>query len=182
MKKSNLLRTAAVLVSLSFVGVACGGSDKSVSDTPTTTVAKKIAFKCDKPIASIALQFAETGNDANLAAPMLKGAQLAVENFNGLNPDACVSLKTFDTQGDPAKTPAVAQAIVDDATIVGLVGPGFSDESKAALPTFTKPASQQLPDQQQTLNFKTEDSRYSTASSQTMLFKVHQLLITFSLH
>ena len=55
MKKSNLLRAAAVLVSLSFVGVACGASDKSSSDnstskatnTPSTTVAKKIAFKCD---------------------------------------------------------------------------------------------------------------------------------------
>ena len=33
MKKSNLLRAGAVLVSLSFVGVACGGSDDAASDT-----------------------------------------------------------------------------------------------------------------------------------------------------
>ena len=147
MKKSNLLRTGAVLVSLSFIGVACGGSDNAASDTkeasdttdaPGTTVAKKVEFKCEKPVAAIALQFAETGDAANLGAPMLKGTQLAVETFNQINPDICVDLKTFDTQGDPAKAPAVAQAIVADATILGLVGPGFSGESKAALPLFNE--------------------------------------------
>ena len=145
MKKSNLLRTGAVLVSLSFIGVACGGSDNATSDTkeasdstdaPATTLAKKVEFKCDNPVAAIALQFPETGDAANLGAPMLKGAQLAVEYFNGVNPDTCVDLKTFDTQGDPAKAPAVAQAVVSDATILGLVGPGFSGESKAALPLY----------------------------------------------
>ena len=147
MKKSNLLRTGAVLVSLSFIGVACGGSDNAATDTkeasdttdaPGTTVAKKVEFKCEKPVAAIALQFAETGDAANLGAPMLKGTQLAVETFNQINPDTCVDLKTFDTQGDPAKAPAVAQAIVGDATILGLVGPGFSGESKAALPLFNE--------------------------------------------
>ena len=145
MKKSNLLRTGAVLVSLSFIGVACGGSDNATSDTkeasdstdaPATTLAKKVEFKCDNPVAAIALQFPETGDAANLGAPMLKGTQLAVETFNQINPDMCVDLKTFDTQGDPAKAPAVAQAIVGDATILGLVGPGFSGESKAALPLY----------------------------------------------
>ena len=147
MKKSNLLRTSAVLVSLSFLGVACGGSDNATSDSkeasdstdaPATTLAKKVEFKCDKPVAAIALQFPETGDAANLGAPMLKGTQLAVETFNQINPDTCVDLKTFDTQGDPAKAPAVAQAIIGDATILGLVGPGFSGESKAALPLFNE--------------------------------------------
>jgi branched-chain amino acid transport system substrate-binding protein len=133
MKKSNLLRASAVLVSLSFVGVACGGSDDAATDT---TVATKTEVTCDAPVASIALQFPETGEAANLGAPMLKGAQLAVDEFNQDNPDACVTLKTFDSQGDPAKAPAVAQAVVSDATILGLVGPGFSGESKAALPLY----------------------------------------------
>ena len=133
MKKSNLLRASAVLVSLSFVGVACGGSDDAATDT---TVPTKTEVTCDAPVASIALQFPETGEAANLGAPMLKGAQLAVDEFNQDNPDACVTLKTFDSQGDPAKAPAVAQAVVSDATILGLVGPGFSGESKAALPLY----------------------------------------------
>ena len=133
MKKSNLLRASAVLVSLSFLGVACGGSGDAASDT---TVAKPIKVTCAAPVASIALQFPETGDAASLGAPMLKGAQLAVDEFNSDNPDACVTLKIFDTQGDPAKAAAVARAVVGDATILGLLGPGFSDESKAALPLY----------------------------------------------
>ena len=133
MKKSNLLRAGAVLVSLSFVGVACGGSDNAASDT---TDAASTEVTCDSPVASLALQFPETGDAANLGAPMLKGAQLAIDEYNAANADACVTLKTFDTQGDPAKAPAVASAVVGDATILGLIGPGFSGESKAALPAY----------------------------------------------
>jgi hypothetical protein len=40
MKKSNLLRAGAVLVSLSFVGVACGGSDDAASDTTAAAPAE----------------------------------------------------------------------------------------------------------------------------------------------
>ena len=141
MKKSNFLRSSAVLVSFSLLGVACGGSDNSASDTtdaPTTSVASKIDFKCDKPIASLALQIPETGADANLAEPMLKGAQLAIEYFNGANPDTCVELKTFDTPSDPVKAAAVAEAVISDATILGLVGPGGSEEAKTALPLYNK--------------------------------------------
>ena len=133
MKKSNLLRAGAVLVSLSFVGVACGSSDDSASDS---TAPASTEVTCDAPVASVALQFPETGDAANLGAPMLKGAQLAIDEYNAANADACVTLKTFDTQGDPAKAPAVAQAVIGDATILGLVGPGFSGESLAALPLY----------------------------------------------
>ena len=120
-------KLAATAAAASLVVAACGGSD-SASDT-TAPAAKDCAV-------SLALQFPQTGDAANLGAPMLKGAQLAVDEYNTANPDACVTLKTFDTQGDPAKAPAVAQAVIDDASILGLIGPGFSGESKAALPKY----------------------------------------------
>ncbi len=132
MKKSNLLRAGAVLVGLSLVGVACG-SDSGSSDTTAPAAAKE----CTAPVASLGLQFPETGDAANLGAPMLKGAQLAVDEYNAANPEACVTIKKFDTQGDPAKAPAVAQAAIDDVTILGIMGPGFSGESKAALPLYS---------------------------------------------
>ena len=131
MKKSNLLRAGAILVGLSLVGVACG-SDSGSTDTTAPAEAKE----CTSPVATLGLQFPETGDAANLGAPMLKGAQLAIDEYNAANPDACVALKKFDTQGDPSKAPAVAQAAIDDASVLGIMGPGFSGESKAALPLY----------------------------------------------
>jgi len=46
----------------------------------------------------------------------------------------------------------------------------------------TRQASQQSPDQQQTQNFRMQDSRCSTASLQTTQFKVQQLLSTSQRH
>lgn len=134
MKKTQMFRASALLIGLSLVGVACGGSD-SASDT-TAAADGAAAVTCDNPVASLGLQFPETGDAANLGAPMLKGAQLAVDQYNAENADACVTIKKFDTQGDPAKAPAVAQAAIDDATVLGIMGPGFSGESKAALPLY----------------------------------------------
>ena len=128
MKKTKMFRASALVIGLSLVGVACGGSD---SATEETTAAAGGDCKI-----SLGLQFPETGDAAGLGAPMLKGVELALEEYNAENADNCVSLKKFDTQGDPAKAPAVAQAAIDDASVIGIMGPGFSGESKAALPLY----------------------------------------------
>jgi len=130
MKKVNVLRTAAVVAGLSLVGVACGGSSSSKSSDTT------VAAACDSPVASLGLQFPQTGDAANLGAPMLKGAQLAIDEYNAANPSSCVKLVTLDTQGDPSKAPAVAQSAISDASILGIMGPGFSGETKAAAPLY----------------------------------------------
>jgi len=127
MNKTKMFRASALVIGLSLVGVACGGSDESADTTPAASGDCKIA---------LGLQFPETGDAANLGAPMLKGAQLAIDAYNAENKDNCVTLKKFDTQGDPAKAPAVAQAAIDDKSVLGIMGPGFSGESKAALPLY----------------------------------------------
>ena len=133
MKKSNLFRASAALVALSFVGVACGSDDDGATDTTAPAAAEAT---CDSPVAAIGWQGAETGDAGALGVPMIKGAELAISEYNAENPEACVVLKKFDTQGDPAKAPAQAQAAIADETILGIIGPGFSGESNAANPLY----------------------------------------------
>jgi branched-chain amino acid transport system substrate-binding protein len=81
---------------------------------------------------SIATASALTGSDAALGNNVKFGAQLAVDQHNAANPDCQVTLKPFDTESDPQKTSEIAPQMVDDASIVGLVGPTFSGETKAS--------------------------------------------------
>jgi branched-chain amino acid transport system substrate-binding protein len=82
------------------------------------------------PVA-IAMAGALNGPDAALGINIKNGVQLALDKHNAANPGCQIELKTFDTEGDPQKATAIAPQIVDDASIVGLVGPAFSGETKA---------------------------------------------------
>jgi len=80
---------------------------------------------------SIAMAGALNGPDAALGINIKNGIQFALDKHNAANPGCQIDLKTFDTEGDPQKATAIAPQIVDDAAIVGLIGPGFSGETKA---------------------------------------------------
>lgn len=80
---------------------------------------------------SIAMAGPLTGPDTPFGTNVRDGAELAVEQHNATNPDCQVTLKTFDTEGDPQKATSIAPQIVDDAKVIGLVGPTWSGETKA---------------------------------------------------
>jgi len=82
------------------------------------------------PVA-LAMAGALNGPDAALGINIKNGVQMALDKHNAANPGCQIDLKTFDTEGDPQKATAIAPQIVDDASIVGLVGPAFSGETKA---------------------------------------------------
>ena len=139
MKKSTLLRVSAIAVSLAFVTAACGSdSEGSVSEdtvvTEDTAAAVVDGVTCEG--VSIAFFGALSGDAGNLGKNIRAGADLAVSEFNTANPGCQVGLVDFDSQGDPAQAPALAQKAIDDAGILGIVGPAFSGESKAANPLF----------------------------------------------
>jgi branched-chain amino acid transport system substrate-binding protein len=77
-----------------------------------------------------------TGDQANLGINIRNGAKLAVDEYNADNKDNCVTLKEFDSAGDPAQAPGLARRAVTDKTLLGIIGPAFSGESKAANGTF----------------------------------------------
>jgi len=83
------------------------------------------------PGTSIAMAGALTGPDAALGINILNGAKLALAKHNEANPGCQIELKQFDTEGDPQKATQVIPQIINDRSIVGLVGPAFSGETKA---------------------------------------------------
>lgn len=85
---------------------------------------------------NLAFLGAETGDAGALGLNMVGGIKLALDEYNKKNPDCTVGLKDFDSQGSPDKAPALATQIINDSSIIGLVGPGFSGESLATGKTF----------------------------------------------
>ena len=92
--------------------------------------------KCD-PV-TIAMAGALTGPNAALGINILNGATLAIDAHNAASPDCQVAIKQFDTEGDPQKATQVAPTIVADTSIIGLLGPAFSGETKAVGPVFNQ--------------------------------------------
>ena len=144
MRAGKLFGAGALLLSLSLFAAACG-DDSDSSSSATTGAGGGAATtggggeaaggaKCD----GLAIGFfgALTGDAANLGVNIEQGAELAVDQFNANNPDCQVEIKKFDTQGSPDQAPALAKQAIDDSSVVGIVGPAFSGESKVANPLF----------------------------------------------
>jgi len=85
--------------------------------------------KCDG--VSIVMTGALTGPDAALGVNIVNGVKLAVKKHNDANKDCQVKLQQFDTEGDPQKASQVVPNIVNDKSVIGVVGPAFSGETKA---------------------------------------------------
>lgn len=74
---------------------------------------------------------AMTGPNAQLGINIYNGAQLAIDQHNEANPDCQVEFKKFDTEGDPNKATGPVTQVVNDDSIIGVIGLPFSGESKA---------------------------------------------------
>ncbi|GGL41231.1 branched chain amino acid ABC transporter substrate-binding protein [Nocardia jinanensis] len=83
------------------------------------------------PTTTIAMAGALTGPDAALGINIVNGVKLALDQHNKANPGCQIKLKEYDTEGDPQKASQVIPQIVNDPAVIGLVGPGFSGETKA---------------------------------------------------
>ena len=125
----SLIKIGAPVVAAAFALSACGGT------TSSSDGAADGGKACDLKIGFFG---ALTGDAANLGINIKNGAELAVNQYNEKNADCKVTLVTFDSQGDPSVAPGLAQKAVTDKKLVGVVGPAFSGESKAADPIFDK--------------------------------------------
>src|SRR5215218_5243530 len=161
MHKTRLASAGVVLLGLALVGAACGSDNSGSSSGGATTAATTAGgattaaaggattaaaaggtakMPTGAKCSGLALAFfgAYTGENSGLGIPIYDGANLAVSQFNAANPDCKLELKKFDSQGSPDQAPQLARSIVGDSSIVGVVGPAFSGESKAADPIFNE--------------------------------------------
>lgn len=81
---------------------------------------------------------AQTGDNAALGINIIDGMKTAVDKHNKANAGCQVEIAAFDTEGTPEKATQVAPSIVQDASIIGLLGPAFSGESKAVDDQFNQ--------------------------------------------
>jgi branched-chain amino acid transport system substrate-binding protein len=166
MKKSRVAQASAIVFGLALVGAACGSDNSSKSSSGATSAttaasaattaaasggaattaaaggasAAAVKMPTGAKCSGISLAFfgAYTGDNSGLGIPIYNGAKLAIDQFNAQNSGCQVGLKKFDSQGSPDQAPQLARSIVGDASIVGVVGPAFSGESKNANPIFNE--------------------------------------------
>jgi branched-chain amino acid transport system substrate-binding protein len=131
MRGRNLGRVVAFLLAIGLLAAACGDSGSSAKGggTPGTGI------KC-ATLPALGYLGPLTGDSANLGINIHRGVELALDLWNAANADCKVTLKDYDSQGDPQKAPALADQAIADKTILGIVGPAFSGESKAVDPKF----------------------------------------------
>ncbi|WP_378738302.1 bifunctional serine/threonine-protein kinase/ABC transporter substrate-binding protein [Nocardia brasiliensis] len=93
-----------------------------------------------------------SGPTAKFGTSAERGAKLAVDQFTRANPGCRITLKDFDTTGDPQVATQIARQITDDPSIIALIGPMVSSEvvlagktfDNAGLPFLTPSATKQL--------------------------------------
>ncbi|MBM7084047.1 branched-chain amino acid ABC transporter substrate-binding protein [Micromonospora sp. SCSIO 07396] len=126
--RQKLARVIGGVAMLALVagGTACSsGSDEEASG----------GDGCGSKIAFFG---ALTGSSAALGINEKNGVKLAVEKYNKENADCKVELAELDSQGSPDQAPGLAQKAIDDAKLLGIVGPAYSGESEAAGPLFNE--------------------------------------------
>lgn len=114
---------SAVMVALAFGGATACKSDSDSEAGGSKDCGYKIAFFG-----------ALTGGNAVLGINIRDGAKLAIDQYNKDNGDCTVELVEKDSAGSPDQAPGLAQSLVTDNKVLGVVGPAFSGESKVADP------------------------------------------------
>jgi branched-chain amino acid transport system substrate-binding protein len=129
------------LAAAGLLAAGCSSDDDDVSSGTSTTAGGSAATggttaSCPKD-AKIGFFGALTGSDAALGINERNGIRVALDRYK--TETTCeIKLEEYDSQGDPAQAPALAQKAVTDSKVLAIVGPAFSGESKQANPIFNE--------------------------------------------
>ena len=147
---SKKLTYVLALLMSALLLAACGGTPgdeetEGTSSEPGTTSSEPsdgesaAAAGCPEGNYKIAYQGPMTGDYAALGENMINGINLAVDQAveaGELGEGVELSVEEFDSQGDPAQAPPLANQAASDTEIIAMVGPAFSGESQASGPVY----------------------------------------------
>jgi branched-chain amino acid transport system substrate-binding protein len=124
-RQRRLIKLAAPVVIVGLVLAACAKDKKNGSGSGGKTY-------------TIAYMGPLSGSDKALGINEANGAELAVQEANAKSDLGFkLTLKKFDDKGEEAQGQPVAQSVVDDSSVVAVVGPAFSGVTKAAGQTLS---------------------------------------------
>jgi ABC-type branched-subunit amino acid transport system substrate-binding protein len=112
-----------------------GGGDGPGGDGPSNQAQPPVSPACGHKIAYLGMS---SGTNSEDGVMMRNSVKMAVEDFNQKNPSCHVEFAEFDTQGTDDLSKTKAQAVVDDAQVIGVVGPVYRNEILAAGPILDK--------------------------------------------
>jgi branched-chain amino acid transport system substrate-binding protein len=121
--KQFVRRALPLFAVLALAAAGCG--DDSNDATSGTTEPSGQTYK-------LAFVGPLTGDAANLGINIRNGARLAAQQAEGVT----IELEEFDTKADPAQATTLKDQFINDEDIIGIVGPAFSGETKAVLPSL----------------------------------------------
>jgi branched-chain amino acid transport system substrate-binding protein len=122
LRNRTFVRSFVIVAVLGLVAAGCSKKSDSGSGDGGGTTAVKIAYVG-----------ALSGDYKLLVESGYQAAQLAFDQANASGDlPVTITLVPEDTQGSPDQAPAIADKIVSDDAMVGVIGPAFSGESQAA--------------------------------------------------
>jgi branched-chain amino acid transport system substrate-binding protein len=126
--------TVVPLVVAGMALSACGSSKNSGSNAGSTSGGSSGA----QPTFTIAYQGPLSGGNAQLGLNMKFSVQLAVDEANAKGDlPFKLAYTESDDQGDGKISPTAARKLIDDKSVIAVVGPAFSGATKAAEPLFS---------------------------------------------
>ncbi len=127
LNKTRFSATLALGAALALGMSACGddGGDSGSGGGGGGTNAVTLGFMGDL-----------TGENSGIVIPPKQGAQLAIDEYNATGPKVKITLKTYDSQGQPVQATPLAKRAVTQDKVVGMIGPAFSGESAQVGPVL----------------------------------------------
>ncbi len=126
-----------LLLAAAMVASACGADVREAGTKGTSPDARERTGGEDGRGLTIAFVGAQTGDNANLGINISNGIQLALDEANARNDlPQKIRMRAFDTQGLSEQAAVLTEQVISDDSVVAIIGPAFSGESKAAIPAF----------------------------------------------